>query len=186
MRLFLAIDPGEECRRRLASVIAAVRASASGVRWVRDGKLHVTLAFFGEVAEARVDEVRVAAQRVVERHQAFSATISGGGVFPNWRRPRVVWLGLGDNDHLMALGNEIGLMATTLGFAPDHAFRAHLTIGRIPRPLSAEQRVVLRSALEALTGAYPFDVTRVVLMRSALSPAGTEYSELASFPLGGA
>jgi RNA 2',3'-cyclic 3'-phosphodiesterase len=186
VRLFLAIDPGEECRRRLASVVAAVRASASGVRWVRDGKLHVTLAFFGEVAEARVDEVRVAAQRVVAHHQAFSATVSGGGVFPDWRRPRVVWLGLGDNDHLMALGNEIGLMATTLGFAPDHSFRAHLTIGRIPRPLSAEQRVVLRSALGALSGAYPFDVTRVVLMRSAISPAGSEYSELASFPLGDA
>jgi len=186
VRLFLAIDPGEECRRRLASVVAAVRASASGVRWVRDGKLHVTLAFFGDVPEARVEDLRAAAHQVVVRHQPFSATVSGSGVFPDWRRPRVVWLGLGDNAGLIQLGDEIGVMSTALGFPPDHAFRAHLTIGRIPRPLSVEQRVVLRSALGSLSGAYPFDVTRVVLMRSALSSAGSEYAELASFPLGGA
>ena len=136
MRLFLAIDPGEECRRRLASVVAAVRASSSGVRWVRDGKLHVTLAWFGVVAVARGAVVRVGAHRGGAGFPAFPATVAGGGVFRGWRRPRVVWLGLGDNNHMMELGNEIGLMATTLGFAPDHSFRAHLTIGRIPRPLS--------------------------------------------------
>ena len=186
MRLFLAIDPGEECRSRLASVVAAVRASSSGVRWVRDGKLHVTLAFFGDVPEAHVDDLRTAARQVVVRHQPFPASVSGSGVFPDWRRPRVVWLGLGDNSQMMQLGNEIGVMSTALGFPPDHPFRAHLTIGRIPRPLSATQREALRSALGSLSGAYPFDVTRVVLMRSGLSPAGSEYSELASFPLGGA
>jgi 2'-5' RNA ligase len=51
--------------------------------------------------------------------------------------------------------------------------------------LSAEQRKNLQSALAGFSGTHPFDVTRVVLMRSTLSPKGSAYSEVASFPLGG-
>ncbi|HEY5544436.1 MAG TPA: RNA 2',3'-cyclic phosphodiesterase [Gemmatimonadaceae bacterium] len=186
MRLFLAIDPGDDCRLRLASVIALVRASTSGVRWTRDGKLHVTLSFLGEVDETRVDAVRAAARQVAGRHAPFPASISGTGVFPDWRRPHVVWLGLQDEGRLTRLGEDLGEVLASLGFPPDHPFRAHLTIGRVSRPLSAQQREFLRKALASLSETYPFDATRVVLMRSTLGAGGSEYSELASFPLGGA
>ena len=160
--------------------------ATSGVRWVKADKLHVTLAFFGEVGEKRLNDILTAGREVASRHSPFAASISGSGVFPNWRRPRVVWLGLHDGDHLMNLGNDVGSMSASLGFPPDHAFRAHLTIGRIPNPLSASQRKELQSALAGLSEVHPFDVTRVVLMQSALSPKGSTYSEVASFPLGGA
>ena len=186
MRLFLGVDPGDECRRRLASIIALLRSSTSGIRWVRDEKLHVTLAFLGEVDESRVPEIREAAQHVVAHHAPFAAAVSGSGVFPDWRRPRVVWLGLHDDGALSRLGDEINRMSATLGFPPDHPFRAHLTIGRVQGPLSAAQRDELRKALGSLSQAHPFDVSRVILIRSKLSPAGSEYSELASFPLSGA
>ena len=186
MRLFLAIDPGDDCRLRLASVIALVRASTSGVRWVRDGKLHVTLSFLGEVDETRVEAVRAATREVAGRHAPFPASVTGTGVFPDWRRPRVVWLGLRDEGRLTRLGEDLGEVFGGLGFPAEHPFRAHLTIGRITRPLSAQQRDVLRKALASLSEAYPFDATRVILMRSTLGPGGSEYSELASFPLGGA
>ena len=51
-------------------------------------------------------------------------------------------------------------------------------------PLSAEQKQSLSKALAPFKGSYPFDVSRVILMRSSLSAAGSEYSEIASFPLG--
>ena len=186
MRLFLAIDPGDECRRSLAKTLDAVRASTDGIRWVQDGKLHVTLAFFGEVPEDRIDEFRGAAGSVATRHAPFAVNVSGSGVFPDWRRPRVVWLGLHDFGALMRLGADVGQMSTKLGFPPDHPFRAHLTIGRIQRPLLRQQRDVLRDALAGFSGSHPFEVTRVVLMRSTLGPGGSVYSEVASLPLGGA
>jgi RNA 2',3'-cyclic 3'-phosphodiesterase len=186
VRLFLAIDPGEECRRSLLGALAGVRDAASGVRWVQDDKLHVTLAFFGEVEEKLIDQIRDATAEVVARHARFPATISGSGVFPDWRRPRVVWVGLHDGDRLIELGKNLGKMCASLGFPPDHPFRAHLTIGRVPRPLSAGDRKILQSALAGLTVTHPFDVKRVVLMRSTQSAKGSVYSEVASFPLGGA
>ena len=185
MRLFLAIDPGDECRRRLASAIAIVRSATNGVRWVRDGKLHITLAFLGEVDDARVDDVRKSTSKVAATHAPFSAAISGSGVFPDWRRPRVVWFGIQDGGAMTQLGNDINAMCASLGFPLDHPFRAHLTIGRIPRPMSSSQRDQLRKALAGLSEAHPFDAKRVILMRSTLAPSGSEYSEVGSFPLGG-
>ena len=185
MRLFLAIDPGEECRRRVAGTVETVRANTSGIRWVREGHFHLTMAFLGEVDESRVAEISAATDTVARRHSRFSSMITGVGVFPDWRKIRVVWLGLRDADGLALLGGDLGAMCATLGF-PQRPFRAHLTIGRTTGPLSAEQKVSLSKALAAHKHeSYPFDVSRVLLMQSVLSPVGSDYSVLASFPLGG-
>jgi 2'-5' RNA ligase len=184
VRLFLAIDPGEECRHHVAGIVETIRANTSGIRWVREANIHLTLAFLGEVAESRVSEIAVAAADVAARYSPFSVSIGEAGVFPDWRRIRVVWLGLRDGGSLVRLGGEISEACTTLGF-PQRPFRAHLTIGRTTGPLSAEQKVSLSQALAPRRGtSYPFPVSRVLLMQSTLSPAGSQYTELATFPLG--
>lgn len=184
MRLFLAIEPGDACRQRLASVIGLLRSTTNGVRWVREAKLHVTLAFLGEVDELRVSDLRDAAKQLALRHRVFSAAVEGSGVFPDWRRPRVVWLGIRGPQDLQDLGDDIGAMCQAQGFPLDHPFRAHVTIGRVSRPLSGAHRDALRRSLSSLSGTYPFDVTRVVLLRSTMGADGSEYAEVASFPLG--
>lgn len=186
MRLFLAIDPGDGCRRHVAGIVETIRASTSGIRWVREGKFHLTLSFLGEVDESRLEEISAAVAEVARRHSPFSATVTGAGVFPDWRRIRVVWFGLRDSGALVQLGTDMTEMSAALGFR-QRPFRAHLTVGRTTGPLSAEQKDSLRKALAPRKEeSYPFDVTRVVLMRSTLSGGGSKYSELASFPLGGA
>jgi len=185
VRLFLAIDPGDECRRHVADIVETIRKSTSGIRWVREGKFHLTLSFLGEVDESRLEEICAAAGEVAVRHSPFSLSVTGTGVFPDWRRIRVVWFGLRDSGALAQLGNDLNAMSAALGYQ-QRPFRAHLTIGRTTGPLSAEQKGSLRKALAPLKEAYPFDVTRVVLMRSTPSGGGSTYSELASFPLGGA
>jgi 2'-5' RNA ligase len=186
VRLFLALDLGDECRRQIADMVDTIRASTGGIRWVRDEKLHITMSFLGEVDESRIPEISVAVGPLVARREPFTVTVTGSGVFPDWRRVRVVWFGLRDGGGLAGLGEDMRAMRATLGFPPDRPFRAHLTIGRSTGPLSAEQKTSLSKVLATFKAAYPFDVTRVVLMRSAPSRAGSEYTELASFPLRGA
>ena len=185
MRLFLAIDPGDGLRRQIAGTVETIRASTSGMRWVRDGKLHVTLSFLGEVDEARIPEICAIASDVTRRHEPFSVLVQTAGVFPDWRRLRVVWFGLKDGGQLAHLVESLREVRSMLGLPPDRPFRAHLTLGRSTGPLSAEQKQSLSKALAPFKGSYPFDVSRVILMRSSLSAAGSEYSELATFPLGG-
>ena len=186
MRLFLAIDPGDGLRTKLADTIEKIRANASGLRWVRDGKLHVTLSFLGEVDEERIPAISEAASEAVTNHSPFTLSVQGAGVFPDWRRLRVVWFGLRDGGQLAALAEDVRRVRPAVGLGPDRPFRAHLTIGRATGPLSAEQKRDLSLALAPFKGAYPFDVSRVILMRSTLSRAGSEYTEIDSFPLRGA
>lgn len=182
MRLFIAVDPGEACRQRIAAVVGAVRATTSGVRWVRESQLHVTLAFFGEMDDLRVEDVGRRIRDAVSRHASFTALVAGAGVFPDWRRARVVWLGLGEGP-LTMLGEDIHKACEDAGFPQDHAFRAHLTIGRMPRPLRPAERDALKAALSSLSASHPFEVERVMLMRSELAPSGSRYHEVASYPL---
>lgn len=185
LRLFLAIDPGDGFRRQIAGTVESIRASTSGIRWVRDGKLHVTLSFLGEIDEARVPEICAVASEVAARQAPFSVSVQEAGVFPDWRRLRVVWFGLKDGGNLARLAEALCDVRNLLGLPPDRPFRAHLTLGRSTGPLSAEQKQSLSKALAPFKGSYPFDVSRVILMRSSPSAAGSEYSELATFPLGG-
>ena len=184
MRLFLAIDPGSECRRHITTFIEDLRGLTTRVRWVNEDKLHVTLAFLGEVNEAQLAQLTERVRRSMNRHSPFGVDVEGGGVFPDWRRPRVVWLGLRDGGEMQRLGNDIVSTCAALGFPSDHPFRAHLTIGRVKDRLVTTELEPLRARLAAVK-THHFDVTRVVLMRSVLGRAGSVYSELASFPLGG-
>jgi 2'-5' RNA ligase len=185
LRLFLAIDPGDGFRRQIASTVETIRGSTSGIRWVRDGKLHVTLSFLGEIDESRLADISAVMNDVAPRHAPFSVNVQGAGVFPNWQKLRVVWFGLKDDGQLARLAEDVREVRGILGLPPDRPFRAHLTLGRSTGPLSAEQKTSLSKALAPFKGSYPFDVSRVILMRSSPSMAGSEYTELASFPLGG-
>lgn len=183
MRLFLAIDPGDACRRALAAQVDALRELSANVRWVREEKLHVTLAFLGEVDESRLGSLTEMFRRLTT-HSSFSVAVEGGGVFPDWRRARVIWFGLRDSGGLQRLGNDATILCATLGFPADHPFRAHLTVGRVARPLRGRERDQLRERLASVP-AHHFQVTRVVLMRSEPGRGGSVYSELATFPLDG-
>lgn len=184
MRLFLAIDPGAECRRSIASFVDELRSLSARVRWVQEEKLHVTLAFLGEVDGQLLPSLTEEARRPISRHAPFIVRVENGGVFPDWRRPRVAWLGLHDGGELQRLGSDVASVCAAMGFPSDHPFRAHLTIGRVTDRLPERTREQLRAKL-ATVSAHHFAVTRVVLMQSVLGRAGSVYSELASFALGG-
>lgn len=184
MRLFLAIEPDGNVRGRIEALIDTLRAQTPGVRWTPSENLHLTLAFFGHVDEARVAELTARAGQVISHHVAFSVIMAGAGVFPAWRKPRVVWVGLQESGALGNLARDIARLTDDLGYPRDHPFTAHLTIGRISRPLPVDARNALRAALLSWNAPYPFEVSRVILMQSALQSSGSVYTPLAAFPLG--
>lgn len=166
-------------------MVETIRASTSGMRWVREENLHVTLSFLGEVDAARIPEITAATQPLVARREPFTVSVSGAGVFPDWQRLRVVWFGLHDSGELAQLAADMNEVRTILDIPPDRPFRAHLTIGRSTGPVSAEQKTSLSKALALFKASYPFDVKRVLLLRSKSQRGSSEYSEIASFSLGG-
>ncbi len=186
MRLFLAIDPPPACRGWLGSLIEGLREVTTAWRWSKPGQLHVTLHFMGNVPDGNVAPIVDAVRSAVAAHAPFTAVLAGAGVFPDWRQARVAWVGFQGADAMHRLAADVGAACAAHGYPPGRLFRAHLTLGRAKHALSPVERLALRAAFDTFTTTHPFEVSRVVLYRSDPSPAGSRYTEVASFPLGGA
>jgi 2'-5' RNA ligase len=184
MRLFLAINIPQSVRDAIYCDAAPLRTATTGVRWVASTGLHVTLKFLGERDEGIVPEVKSALESVAKRHVPVSVETTGVGAFPNFRRPRVVWLGMTGERALQALARDIDQALSALGIPREaRPFQPHLTLGRVKSELSAAEAAALEKAAGSRHGARSFAVQTVDLMRSELGPGGSRYTVMAAVPL---
>jgi 2'-5' RNA ligase len=184
MRLFVAINLPSDTRESLYADAAHLRAATTTVRWTAAASLHVTLKFLGEQDEARVADLTRALVSVAAKHGSIEAQTTSLGAFPNFRRPRVVWVGMTGETELRALARDIDAALGPLGLAPEsREFRAHLTLGRVKGEVSAAESAALSSAARQALPAREVSVRTIDLMRSELGPGGSRYSVLAAVPL---
>lgn len=188
-RLFVALDPPEPVRRRLAALALELRRAAGRhadeVRWVPPENVHLTLQFLGAVPEERVGAVEAAVRGAAAAARPLALELRGAGGFPNARRPRVLWAGLsGELGALEGLVAELGRRLAPLGFTPEsRPFSAHLTLGRAREGRGAPGLAgALVHAAEA--GGAPWRVAEVALFESHLSPRGPRYEVILRVPLG--
>jgi RNA 2',3'-cyclic 3'-phosphodiesterase len=184
MRLFIAANIPEATRDAIYADAAPLRAATHAVRWVAAPSLHVTLKFLGERDEAVVADFENAVRMVAARHQPVEVTTTELGAFPNFRHPRVVWVGMTGETALRAIARDIDLMVAGLGVAGEsREFRAHLTLGRVKGEMSSPDATALAAAAQARPPARGFAIRTIDLMRSELGPGGSRYSVLAAVPL---
>ena len=184
MRLFIAANFPAAVRDAIYADAAPLRAATTGVRWVSPAALHVTLKFLGEQDESVVVRLREALESVVPTHAAISARTTDVGAFPNFRRPRVVWVGMTSERALQSLASDIDTALTPLGIPREaRAFQAHLTLGRVKGELGAAEATAMAAAAKSCRGSRGLAVQTVDLMQSELGPAGSRYSVLAAVPL---
>ena len=185
LRLFSAIELPPEVRARAAGFIKALREAAPDTRasWDREEKLHLTLKFFGDVEESKVEQLTAALNRAAARINSFQLNLRGTGVFPPSGLPRVLWLGAVDSSgRLDKLHNQIEEECAHIGFARERKqFHPHLTIARLRRPEGARRLSALHKAMEFETEAFP--VKEIVLIKSELLPQGSRYTKLSSHEL---
>jgi 2'-5' RNA ligase len=144
--------------------------------------------------------IRLALPDVVAAHAPFDLRTAALGVFPNFRRPRVLWLGLhGPVHRLQTLQKDVGGALQALGFAADdEPYHPHITLGRVRNddgervrlrdlPDAVKDRFIDRESGAAVSPpALPVPVRDVVLMRSHLGKTGARHEPIATFPLGDA
>jgi 2'-5' RNA ligase len=167
-RLFFALWPEGETRRRLIAAADTVRETGNGRR-VPDENLHITLAFLGSVDESGFDCVRAAAARLSAAR--FDLDIDRPGW---WKRTGILWLG--PSKAPAALNRLVKALWAELepcGFWPDFRdFHPHLTIARRCR------RVELVD-FEPV----PWPVDDVVLLESHTGQKGASYTVIHRWPL---
>lgn len=128
-RLFFALWPSASVQTAIAKV-----TQTAGIRGKRvaTNRIHLTLAFLGNVDSATVEQLR--AEVAAIRAEAFDLTLARIGYFP---KARIAWLGMEEPPAaLMGLAEQIRQVAAGLELqTPTRRFRPHVTVARkAPHP----------------------------------------------------
>lgn len=171
-------------RREIVAATAALRECAPELSWAREPSLHLTLKFLGEVRPEKLPEVQESVAHVAGRHRELLMTLGGVGAFPNFRRARVVWLGVGQDPRLELLHHDVEVACEQIGFEVEgRAFRPHLTLARVRHALPEERLRALSRTARQTDYATDFLIRSIDLMQSDLSPGGSQYTTLMSAAL---
>jgi 2'-5' RNA ligase len=176
-RLFLALWPTPQEQEALAEASAAAVA-ASGARRIPVANLHLTLAFLGNVAQARLAELG-ALLRATARDTPPPAALHFTAL-EYWPRPQILCAiapavalshGIGE------LAGRLRQVASAAGFAPDlKPFRAHVSVAR---------KVAAAPAVQAMAH-VSWKCAELALVASVTGAAGSVYSVVESSTLDGA
>ncbi len=181
MRLFVAVWPDDETRRRLSGLELEL-GRTKGLRFVGPTRWHVTLRFLGELAE---DAVGALGDAVVSCAAGFSGPLQcrlgpGTGWFTGVRVLHLPAAGLDGLADAVRTATQSFVPQPT---EPEPGFNGHLTLAR------SKGRRLGVSALGEMAG-VPFEaafpVTAIDLVSSVPSPQGHRYTTVVRAPLGGA
>jgi 2'-5' RNA ligase len=183
IRAFIAINITPETIAKITDAIAALKRSLADVRWVNSDNIHLTLKFLGNIDGSQSGAIADALAGHLKPFSRFPISAKGLGVFPDTRRPRVLWVGL-DQPRLIELAAAVEAALVPLGFPPEQrGFQPHLTIGRFRQfKISAKK---LAEELEQWKG-HPFGVSnvdQVTLFESVLTPDGALHRPLKTVAL---
>jgi 2'-5' RNA ligase len=191
LRTFIAVVLDEPLRVALGRVQAQFKRQVppGSVKWVAADGIHLTLKFLGDTPASRLGEIEAALRAACADFAPFEFIVEGRGCFPNFRRPRVVWVAVRDKGQTLAnLQAAIEKRVAPLGWpAEERGFSPHLTLGRVakgakPAEEAAVGQVVERSVIEQIGQQQ---VTAVSLIKSDLRPTGAVYTTLVSVALVG-
>lgn len=183
LRTFVALELPEATQAAIADYVQPLSRLPGHVSWVKTQNLHLTLKFLGDTQERQINAITGALREVAREVPPFAATVTGSGVFPNERRPRVLWIGLEENSgRLPQLAKNVDQRLHELGFAKENrAFSAHLTVGRVR---DGELERILSRMREQPFTPQPVQFDEITLMRSELHPGGSIYTPICKITLG--
>jgi 2'-5' RNA ligase len=200
-RTFIAIQSPDALVKTLSKLQARLGSEIPELRWVDPARIHLTLAFLGDVDHADLSKLCEAVAVATLSHRRFDLLVKGLGVFPGPQRPRVLWAGLvGDAlESLKELQSAVVAAVRNVGYPPaDDRFHPHLTLGRfkaVRRPKSGRVHSEALSApvdLDAILNRYQdwvggtFPIAKVETFSSMPTPEGPLYSSMSSTALGSA
>jgi 2'-5' RNA ligase len=187
-RLFLAIFPPapilekiEKCQRELRS-----RFSTPEIRWTNPAQIHLTLHFFGSVPRAQSELFSEIIESVLKNENSFPLRAESAGCFPTSKQPRILWAGLTDETGaLLNLKTKLDKGLASIGCEIEtRKFHPHLTLARVNQLRVADARLVSdRIAALDSTCFGDWNVQKIQLTQSQLSPKGALYSPLKEFSL---
>ena len=124
LRLFAAIAIPDDIIERLL----ALQKGVPGAKWRPRENLHLTLRFFGEVAEPVADEIDAALDEIATATGRFELKLKSAGAFGK-EDPHTLWVGASESEALKKLAADCERAARRAGLKPEtRKFAPHVTL----------------------------------------------------------
>lgn len=177
LRLFVALPLPDA----IADTVVRAQSGFDGAKWSPRENLHVTLRFIGDVDERQAEDIDVALGEI--RMAGFELALAGAGFFGH-DQPHAMWLGVAQNDKLIALQKACERACRKAGLeASSRAYTPHATVCYLPRhqPLAP---VIAYQQRHALFSTPTWVADRFYLYSSRTQGAGpSRYTIEAEYPL---
>ncbi|WP_457600566.1 RNA 2',3'-cyclic phosphodiesterase [Hydrogenivirga sp.] len=150
-------------------------------KWIEPQNLHVTFQFLGEISQEQAISVLKNLQHIADKHTPFNIQYKSLGVFPDRRRPRILWMGVARGENrLKRLANEVAQLNKKAGIRVDaKPFHPHVTICRVKEADRKKLNGLLNRYRSFSFGEETVD--RIALISSSLTSIGPIYTVVEEF-----
>ncbi|SDM66064.1 RNA 2',3'-cyclic phosphodiesterase [Acetanaerobacterium elongatum] len=128
MRLFTAINFDDTVKDKLCEPMERLRETAVKGSFTCRENLHLTVVFIGEVGPHKLQDIKLAMDRVAEK--PFDLRLSGVGSFKR-EGGDILWVGADKTEQLSSVYHQLCERLLQSGFAIEtRAYKPHLTLAR--------------------------------------------------------
>ncbi len=179
-RLFIALPIDEDIRTRLLPLHQFFTGCTQTIKPVHPDHFHITMKFMGECEGNTARSIESAFMDIPLSGTAMDYTVKGIGMFPNEKKPSVIWTGIHtDLPRIREIWKAVETFALEFGIPGEkRSFIPHLTIARVRKGMKLTEKIQrhLKEYSDTVFGSSRFTTLR--LYRSKLTPKGPEYTVL--------
>lgn len=183
LRTFVAIEIPIALKERMHEIQLLISEGVRGVTLPSREACHLTVKFLGEIDEDAVPDITDALRAACNAIEPFTLVAEGVGGFPSLRSPRVVWVGVNENETLTVLHDNIEDRLLALGIEKETIkYRPHITLCRVRSIYESQD---LSRAVNEMKPSLrmEFPVPEVVFFKSVLTAKGPVHTPLARIVL---
>lgn len=173
MRTFIAIEIPQNIKQKIYDAFKKEREKEKGIKWVEKENLHITLKFLGEIEKEKVKDIEKILDEIPLKFKSFEAKLEEIGTFPDFKNPRVLWVGVSPREKIEEIFKfiEERIEKEKIDVSKEEReFHPHITIARI--------KVKGRFSFERKKFGENFKINRIALFKSDLRPEGPIYTLL--------
>ena len=180
-RVFIGIPIGRKIKFILPIVKSAVNCKPNCIKWIPPENIHLTLLYLGDIRVKDILHLITSLKKQITSND-FQLTITGTGVFPPSKSPKVLWLGISKGiDKLKLLQYQVEKsVRECIDNYENNTFIPHISIARIQK---LHGKIDVLPFLSSVYSPIELDVNSICLYESQLSSEGAQYTLLNAFPL---
>lgn len=179
-RLFLGIPLSDTVKTKLHDSLTPLQELYPLWKWVKEENFHITVSFFGSVAEEKIPLLSEVVNETIKKTPQFSLRLNELLLTPPHQKPRMLWAVASTSSEFSVLVHDIETAVGQNTELPDYRKSAdpipHVTLARFK---SQE----LNTEISFPTLDLKEEVTSITLFGSVLSNRGPHYTDIANYPL---